>query len=101
MKLINLLFSAIFFILNSTFLITNISAQRVGINTTGTAPNASALLDIDAAPGNNMGLLIPRLALTQTTSNAPIGAGIATSLLVYNTASVNDVASGYYYWNGT
>src|ERR1035437_2763044 len=64
-------------------------AQRVAINSTGALPNASALLDIDAAPGNNMGILIPRIALTQTSSNAPIGASIATSLLVYNTASIN------------
>lgn len=78
-----------------------LQAQNIGINTTGAIPDASALLDIDAAPGNDKGLLIPRVALTQTTSNAPIGAGIATSLLVYNTATVNDVTPGYYYWSGT
>jgi hypothetical protein len=77
------------------------SAQKVGINTTGALPNASALLDVDAAPGNNKGLLIPRVPLTQISSNAPIGAGVATSLLVYNTSSVNDVTPGYYYWDGT
>src|ERR1035437_6911484 len=87
----------ILLILNSLFL----NAQRVGINTTGALPNVSALLDVDAAPGNNMGILIPRLTLTQTSSNAPIGAGIATSLLVYNTATVNDIIPGYYYWDGT
>src|ERR1035437_1970451 len=88
-----------FLIFNFSFLIG--FAQHVGINTTGSLPNVSALLDVDAAPGNNMGILIPRLALTQTSSNAPVGAGIATSLLVYNTATVNDVASGYYYWDET
>src|ERR1035437_8428703 len=87
----------ILLILNSLFL----NAQRVGINTTGALPNVSALLDVDAAPGNNKGLLVPRVLLTQTSSNAPIGAGIATSLLIYNTASVNDVIPGYYYWDGT
>ena len=75
-------------------------AQNIGINSTGVSPNTSALLDIDAAPGNNKGLLIPRVALTTTTSNAPIGASITTSLLVYNTATVNDVTPGYYYWGG-
>ena len=90
----------------SSLLIFNFSfligfAQRVAINSTGALPNPSALLDVDAAPGNNKGILIPRLTLTQTTSNAPIGAGIATSLLVYNTATVNDVTPGYYYWEGT
>jgi len=76
-------------------------SQNVGINSTGAAPNASAILDVDAAPGNNKGLLIPRVPLTITTSNAPVGAGIATSLLVYNTATANDVTPGYYYWDGT
>src|ERR1039458_7151635 len=101
MKIKKVLLASAFIILNSTFLILNCSAQRVGINTTGSLPNASALLDVDAAPGNNMGILIPRISLTQTSSNAPIGASIATSLLVYNTATINDVTPGYYYWNGT
>jgi len=73
-------------------------SQNVGINITGTPPNTSAGLDVDFT---NKGLLIPRVALTQTTSNAPIGAGVATSLLVYNTATINDVTPGYYYWDGT
>lgn len=73
-------------------------AQNVGINSTGAAPNASAMLDIVSS---SKGLLIPRVALTQTTSNSPIGAGIASSLLVYNTATVNDVTPGYYYWDGS
>ena len=72
--------------------------QNVAVNTTGNAANASAILDIDAT---NKGLLIPRVTLTQTTSNAPIGASIVTSLLVYNTATINDVVPGYYYWDGT
>jgi hypothetical protein len=73
-------------------------AQGVGINSTGADPKTSALLDLDAS---NKGLLIPRVSLTSTASNAPIGAGIETSLLVYNTATISDVAPGYYYWNGT
>ncbi len=79
----------------------HLHSQNVGINTTGAAPNASALLDVDAAPNNDKGILIPRVGLTQTTSNAPIGAGVATSLMVYNTTTVNDVTPGYYYWDGT
>ncbi len=73
-------------------------SQNVGINATGAAPNVSALLDISAT---DKGLLIPRVGLTITTSNAPIGATVANSLLVYNTATVNDVTPGYYYWDGT
>ncbi len=58
-----------------------LKAQSIGINSTGAAPNASALLDVDAAPGNNKGLLLPRLSTTQRNSIvAP-----AQSLLIYNT----------------
>jgi len=78
----------------------NSIAQNVGINTTGATPDASAMLDIVSS---NKGLLIPRVALTATNSNAPIGNGIATGLLVYNTATTgtapNDVVPGFYYWN--
>ncbi|MBW6481695.1 MAG: hypothetical protein K0B10_01415 [Vicingaceae bacterium] len=35
------------------------SAQNIGINSTGTAPDPSALLDVNAAPTNNKGLLLP------------------------------------------
>lgn len=80
----------------------SLKAQNVGINATGATPNGSAGLDIDFA---NKGLLIPRVALTATNSNLPIGAGVATSLLVYNTATAGippfNVVPGFYYWNGT
>lgn len=76
-------------------------AQNVGINATGAAPDGSAMLDVDAA---NRGLLIPRVALSGATSTAPVGAGVANSLLVYNTATagagVNVVTPGFYYWDG-
>jgi len=72
-------------------------AQGVGISTTFFTPDSSAMLEIRA---NNKGLLIPRVALTQTTSSSPI-VSPATSLLVYNTATINDVTPGYYYWDGT
>jgi hypothetical protein len=76
------------------------NGQNVGINTTGSVPNSSALLDVDASPGNNLGMLIPRVALTQTSLMAPI-VGAAVSLLVYNTNAINDVTPGFYYWNGS
>jgi hypothetical protein len=79
----------------------NSNAQNVGINPTGSSPNASAGLDVDFT---NKGVLVPRVALTARNSNAPIGVGIATSLLVYNTATAgtypNNVTPGYYYWDG-
>jgi len=74
----------------------NVSSQNVGINLSGSSPNSSAGLDVDFA---SKGVLIPRLALTITTSAAPVTTP-ATSLIVYNTATVNDVTPGFYYWNG-
>ncbi|NSW46613.1 MAG: tail fiber domain-containing protein [Bacteroidales bacterium] len=73
------------------------SIAQVAINTSGANPNASAGLDVDFT---NKGVLIPRVALTQTTTASPITSP-ATSLLVYNTATQNDVTPGYYYWNGS
>lgn len=77
-------------------------AQNIGINPTGAAPNTSALLDIDAAPGNNKGLLIPRVALTDTADVTTITTP-ATSLQVYNTnaAMAGGNGVGYYSYNGT
>lgn len=72
-------------------------AQNVGINETGAPANASAGLDVDF---DNKGFLLPRVALTSTTNQTPIGAP-ANSLMVYNTATAGDVTPGYYYWNGT
>lgn len=78
-----------------------ITAQT-GIGTT--TPNASARLELAAS---DRGFLPPRVALTATNAFSPIvgTAANATGLLVYNTATTtnapNNVAPGYYYWNGT
>lgn len=80
-------------------------SQNISVNTSGAPANSTAILDIGngntITGGDTKGLLIPRVALTQTSSNSPIGAGIATSLLVFNTATINDVTPGYYYWDGS
>lgn len=73
---------------------TNLHAQ-VGIGTT--APNADAELDITST---TRGLLLPRLALTNTTSPAPLTADVA-GMVVYNTATAGDVTPGFYYNDGT
>lgn len=70
-----------------------ISAQNIGISSTGATPNNSALLDIDAAPGNNKGLLIPRLPLTSTTDVTTITTP-ANGLVVYNTDSAMTGGNG-------
>lgn len=72
-----------------------LAQQGFGTNT----PSKSAAVDIVSS---QRGLLVPRLALTETTDQAPIPSSIqpATSLFVYNTATVNDVIPGFYYWDG-
>lgn len=69
--------------------------QNVGINDNNSDPKASAMLDVFST---TKGMLIPRVALTSTSSAAPITEP-ETSLLVYNTATAGDVTPGYYYWN--
>lgn len=75
------------------FFSTKTQAQ-VGIGTT--APNADAQLDITST---NRGLLLPRVALTNTTSPAPLTADVA-GMIVYNTATAGDVTPGFYYNDG-
>lgn len=77
--------------------------QNISINTTGAAANASALLDVDDGSANNVGMLIPRIALSNVATQAPIGGTAPASLIVYNTSSTttNGSGEGYYYWNGS
>jgi hypothetical protein len=78
-----------------------VSGQNIGINTSGANPDNAAMLDIVST---NKGLLIPRVALSATNSNAPITSPV-TSLLVYNTVTASsgatEVIPGYYYWTGS
>lgn len=73
-----------------------IAQSGVAISPNGLVADPSAGLDVNYI---NKGLLIPRLSLVQTTSPSPVTAP-ATSLLVYNTATINDVTPGFYYWDG-
>lgn len=73
--------------------------DNIGLGTA--SPDTSAQLDLG---DNDKGILINRVALTGTTSAAPI-TGPANGLMVYNTASsnvgnANEVTPGFYYWNG-
>ena len=72
-----------------------LQAQNVGVGTN--TPDNSAKLDINAS---SKGVLIPRVALTISTSASPITTP-QNSLLVYNTATVTDVFPGYYYWSAS
>lgn len=66
-------------------------AQNVGINDDGSAPDASALLDVNSTAGDK-GLLMPRL--TEVQKNAI--ASPATGLIIYQTDNV----PGFYHYNG-
>lgn len=78
-------------------------SQNVGINSSGSAPAASAMLDIAST---DKGLLVPRLALSDITLATPVTSP-ATALVVYNTftsalaTASNNVLPGFYYWDGT
>ncbi len=79
----------------------NLYAQNVGINTDGSAPDSTAMLDIKAS---DKGILLPRIALTGKDDSTTISSP-TTSLLIYNTATAgagaNAVTPGFYYYNGT
>lgn len=66
---------------------------QVGIGTP--TPHASAILDVTAT---DKGVLIPRVALKDTKTQLLVAVTQAESLLVYNTATANDVTPGFYYW---
>ena len=75
-----------------TLLLLNYSFAQVGIGTT----NPMGALDITSSTD---GLLIPRLALSMTTTATVITP--TTSELIYNTATTGDVTPGFYYWDGS
>jgi len=94
----NNIFRTIIFLIVQASMVGTVHAQQgFGTNT----PAASSVVDMTAT---NKGVLLPRVALTAINSASPITAP-ATNLLVYNTATAgtapNDVAPGFYYWNGT
>ena len=68
---------------------------QVGIGTP--TPDKSAMLTVESS---SRGILIPRVALTDTLDGTTITAGNVESLLIYNTATVKDVTPGFYYWTG-
>jgi len=74
-----------------------ISMAQVGIGTV--IPDPSSVLEISST---NSGLLIPRVRLTNVTSQTPIANTPATSLLVWNTNAITTGGEGvgFYYWDG-
>jgi len=92
-------FLSLIYLFNIFFLL-QCYAQNVGINTAGLDPNTAALLDIDAAPNFNKGLLIPRVTFSQrTTGFNPLSAA-AQGLTVYQT-DAGGLGEGFYYNTST
>ena len=76
-----------------------IAQQKIKDGTvTGVAlPNKDALLELET---NNKGFLQARVALVQKSNPTPLSAHVA-GMMVYNTATTNDVVPGVYYNDGS
>lgn len=76
-------------------------AQNVSINSDGSLPNSSAMLDVKSS---TKGILIPQVTLNGTGDITTVPSP-ATSLMVYNTTAAGSgttaVVPGYYYWDGS
>jgi hypothetical protein len=77
--------------------LTMLQSQSLGVNTDGSAPDASTLLHVKSS---NKGILIPNVALSATNDATTIALP-ATSLMVYNTGTGGLTPAGYYYNSGT
>lgn len=71
-----------------------LSYSQIGIGTV--TPSSSTILDIVST---DKGVLFPRVALQGKNDTITITNGNQQGLLVFNTAAVNDVTPGFYYWN--
>lgn len=74
-----------------------ISSAQVKIGDNVTTLDANSLLELEST---TKGVLFPRVALTNTTSFAPLAAHVA-GMVVYNTDTTGDVTPGMYANDGT
>lgn len=86
-------------LLSVSLFLSQLSNAQVTIGS-NVSPNQDALLDLQEKGTTTKGLLLPRVALQQTTSFAPMQAH-TQGMAVYNTANIGDVTPGYYYNDGT
>lgn len=78
-----------------TGVFSTVFSQNVAINTDGSTPHASSLLDVKST---DKGILIPRLDIDDLSTAAPV-TGPATGLMAYNTNTTT--GAGFYYWDGS
>jgi hypothetical protein len=79
-----------------TFLTSDYVFGQVKVGDNPTQINANAIMELESA---NKGVLLPRIALTSTSSPSPMSAFVA-GMVVYNTATAGDVVPGFYVSNG-
>ncbi len=97
MKKIHITLALLFLAFISTNAVTAQMKIKDGTISSTTSPDPNAVLELES---NNKGLLMPRVALTATTSASPLAAHVA-GMSLYNTATTADVIPGYYYDDGT
>ncbi|MGO4906364.1 hypothetical protein [Flavobacterium sp. W20_MBD1_R3] len=74
-----------------------IASAQVKIGTNPEILNSSSILELEST---DKGILFPRVALSSTNAFTPL-AGHVAGMVVYNTATTNDVTPGLYANNGT
>ncbi len=84
----------ILFLLTGIFGKDPLFGQNIGVNGTGNNPDPSAMLHVEAP---DKGLLIPRVALNDTATQAPIAVTPAEGLVIYN--ETGSEPKGFYYWD--
>lgn len=85
-----------FTLLGFAFGVVSVASAQVKVGDNPASVNANAVLEIEST---NKGLLLPRIALTNTTAFAPMTAHVE-GMKVYNTATAGDVTPGIYYNDG-
>ncbi|MDR0866460.1 MAG: Ig-like domain-containing protein [Candidatus Symbiothrix sp.] len=73
---------------------------QVAIGTSEANPVTSAVLDLNSGSNGKLGLLLPRVALTDDKDKTTIP-NPATGLLVYATGANEGLEAGVYAWDGT
>lgn len=73
-----------------------LTIAQVGINTA--KPDPSAALQVESG---NKGILIPRVNITNTTSQSPISVTPKDGLLVYNSGIAPGTSQTLYFWDST
>jgi hypothetical protein len=86
-----------YIVLLSLLMLSIATYSQVAINSNGSSPHTSAMLDVSSS---SKGLLIPRVYLQSLFENTTIAAP-ATGLLIYNTNGNLNKGKGFYYNSGT